>query len=104
MDQDALQGHELTEATHDEILPPGLKEYVESHVTREQLAQAFGCNIETISRAVDRGELPQPIRFRGRDVWTVDVLEDHRRKRFEEAARAKLQATSNVARFRRGAQ
>ena len=47
-------------------------------VTEDGLAKLLGkgCR-ETIKRAVERGELPRPIRLMGKNTWTVDVIIHH---------------------------
>lgn len=46
-------------------------------VTEANLAQMFGRCGETIKRAVERGELPPPVKLFGKPVWTVGVLLEH---------------------------
>lgn len=50
-------------------LPPG------AIVSESGLAQIFGreCR-ETVKRAVDRGELPPPVKFMGQNCWTAGRL------------------------------
>lgn len=62
-------------------VPEALRSHVESNFTREQMAAAYGCDQETISRWVANGQLPKPIRYGARDMWTLESLEDHRRQR-----------------------
>ena len=62
-------------------VPEPLRHHVESHFTRAQMAAAYGCDQETISRWVDKRQLPTPIRYGARDVWTLESLEEHRRQR-----------------------
>jgi len=47
-------------------------------VTEDGLAKLLGkgCR-ETIKRAVERGELPRPIRLMAKNTWTVDVIIHH---------------------------
>ena len=66
-------------------VPEALRSHVESCFTRDQMAAAYGCDQETISRWVANGQLPKPIRFGARDMWTLESLEDHRRQRALEA-------------------
>ena len=65
----------------DDEVPEPLRQHVECQFTREQMAAAFGCDQETISRWVDKRQLPTPIRYGARDVWTLESLEEHRRQR-----------------------
>ncbi len=46
-------------------------------VTEEALARIFGKHRITIKRAVQRGELPPPVRLFGVPVWTVSSLLNH---------------------------
>lgn len=66
---------------NNDYIPESLRRHVDSHFTREQLAAAFGCDEETISRWVDKGQLPRPIPYGLRHVWTLESLEAHRRQR-----------------------
>ncbi len=54
------------------LLPP------RTLITEVGLARLLGkgCR-ETIKRAVERGELPRPVRFLGKNTWTVDVIISH---------------------------
>jgi hypothetical protein len=55
------------------------------------LAEALGCCTASVARAVRRGELPTPFRFRGRKTWLAGALQDHfkamQEKALEKAAR-----------------
>jgi len=66
-------------------VPEALRRHVETNFTREQMAAAYGCDQETISRWVVNGQLPKPIRYGARDIWTLECLEEHRRKRAQQA-------------------
>lgn len=66
-------------------VPETLRRHVETNFTREQMAAAYGCDQETISRWVVNGQLPKPIRYGARDIWTLESLEEHRRHRAQKA-------------------
>jgi len=59
------------------------------------LAHMLGRCKRTIQRAIRRGELPQPIRFMGRQVWMVKTILEHLDKLQDKATR---QANRNKAR------
>ena len=56
-------------------------------VTELSLATLFGRTGSTIKRAVDRGELPPPVRLFGQPTWTVGALVRHIEGRLELAAK-----------------
>ncbi|MCY4515436.1 MAG: hypothetical protein OXC69_09965 [Candidatus Tectomicrobia bacterium] len=66
-------------------VPEALRRHVETSFTRDQMAAAYGCDQETISRWVANGQLPRPIRYGARDIWTLESLEEYRRKRAQQA-------------------
>jgi len=51
------------------------------------LARAFGRCRRSVQRAVQRGELPPPVRLFGRPSWTVGTILEHVERRLEEARR-----------------
>ncbi len=56
-------------------------------VTERALADMF-CRCPTsIKRAVERGELPPPVRIFGKSFWTAGALIDHVEARLAEAKR-----------------
>lgn len=71
------------------LLPP------KTLVTEDGLARLLGkgCR-ETIKRAVERDELPRPIRFLGKNTWTVDVIINHIEDRLAAEARRFARARS----------
>jgi len=66
-------------------------------ITEDGLAGILGktCR-ESIKRAVARGELPQPVKIMGKNVWTVGAVVKHLEDRLDSEAR-------KVARLRPGA-
>jgi hypothetical protein len=63
-------------------LPPG------AIVTEDGLATLLGKNCrETVKRAVERGELPPPIKLMGRNCWTAGRIVGFLERRLEAAER-----------------
>jgi len=60
-------------------LPP------DSVVTEDGLAKMFDRHGVSVRRAVERGELPPPVRLFGKPVWTVQCLRDHMTRRLAQA-------------------
>jgi predicted DNA-binding transcriptional regulator AlpA len=56
-------------------------------VTEKGLAGMLGKSQDSIKRAVERGELPPPVRLMGKPTWTAGSVVRHIEKRLEEAAR-----------------
>lgn len=54
-------------------------------VTEDELARALGRHPVTIKRAVERGELPPPVRLMGKPTWTGAVILKHLESRLEQA-------------------
>ena len=54
-------------------------------VNEEALARIFGRCQVSIKRAIQRGELPPPIKLLGMPVWTVEKLLTHINKRLDMA-------------------
>jgi len=88
------EGNETLEATEpDAEAGPGI--YLElgklppsTVITEDGLAGIMGkiCR-ESIKRAVGRGELPQPVKIMGKNVWTVGAIVKHLEDRLESEAR-----------------
>jgi hypothetical protein len=57
-------------------------------ITESGLAALLGkaCR-ESVKRAVARGELPQPVKLMGKNVWTAGVIVKHLEERLETEAR-----------------
>ena len=51
-----------------------------------ELAEMIGRHRRTIRRAVERGELPQPIKLFGRRSWTAGTVLDHIKRRLASAS------------------
>ena len=65
-------------------------------VNEEALARIFRRHQVSIKRAVQRGELPPPIRLLGAPVWTVGVILQHLKERLDTA---KKEADDTARRF-----
>lgn len=62
-------------------LPPG------ALITEGALAKMLRRSAKSIKRAVNRGELPPPVRILGEPRWTVGAIVRHVENRLESAAR-----------------
>ena len=62
------------------------------------LARLFERHPQSIKRAVQRGELPQPARLFGKPYWTVGVLTRHAEDQLQQAAE---EASKEAERIRR---
>lgn len=60
-------------------LPPG------AIVDENALALMFSHHVVTVKRAVQRGELPEPVRLFGKPSWTVKAILDHIENRLANA-------------------
>ena len=56
-------------------------------INEKGLAVLFNCHPLSIRRAVNRGELPVPIRMLGKRTWTVGAIIRHVEGRLKDAAR-----------------
>ena len=65
-------------------LPPG------AFVSEGGLARMAGKHKVSIKRAVDRGELPPPVKFLGECGWTAGAIVRHIEKRLEAADKDKI--------------
>jgi len=54
-------------------------------VDEEAIAQMFGRCTTSVKRAVDRGELPKPVRLFGKPCWTAGRILNFLDKRMETA-------------------
>ena len=43
-------------------------------ITQVELARMFGKHPVSIRRAIERGELPEPVRLMGKPIWTVGFV------------------------------
>ena len=54
-------------------------------VTTQDWEALFDICDDTFTRAYKRGDIPPPITMFGRNVWTIDAIQKHLVRRFEEA-------------------
>lgn len=73
-------------------LPPG------AILAEEDVARIFRRHSVSVKRAVERGELPPPVRLFGRPCWTASAILAHLDARLEAAKR---EAERESARFAR---
>ena len=57
-----------------------------SLIFEEGMGNIFGRHVASIKRAVERGELPPPVRMFGKNAWTVEVITAHVAARLDTAA------------------
>jgi hypothetical protein len=83
--------------------PSSLREFGElaDHdvITEEELADAFGKHPISIKRALERGELPPPVRFLGKRAWTAGAIRKHLQNRLTEALDEHNRTTSRIRRL-----
>lgn len=74
-------------------LPPGT-------IVEEYALAGMFCRCSTsVKRAVDRGELPQPVRMFGKSCWTVKSILDHIDKRLRAAQQEAEDEMKRIAQF-----
>jgi hypothetical protein len=66
-------------------------------IGEEALAKMFGRHRVSIKRAVQRQELPPPIRLFGQPVWTVQALREHLSRRLQAAQREAEQLQRRIS-------
>jgi hypothetical protein len=54
-------------------------------LTTQDLQASFEVCDETVHNAVKRGDLPPPVKLFGRNVWSVESLQQHLKQRLEMA-------------------
>ena len=67
-------------------------------ITEQGLCALFGRHGSSVKRAVERGELPPPIRLFGQNSWTAGVLIRHFEHRLSEAADKAERVAQDVSR------
>ena len=76
-----------TEPTANTDVIRALAELPESAiVTEKAVARIFSRSSDGVRRAIQRGELPQPVKLFGKPSWTVRALIQHMEKRLEKAS------------------
>jgi hypothetical protein len=66
-------------------------------ITEDGVANLFGRHAISVKRAVQRGELPQPVKLFGQNTWTVGALLRHTEMRLKEAQEAANTTTQRIA-------
>ena len=61
-------------------------------ISEEALARLFGRCQVSIKRAIQRGELPPPVKLLGMPVWTAEKLLDHLSTRLDKALKEEEKA------------
>ena len=74
-------------------LPPG------AIVEEDALAKMFGRHAVSVKRAVERGELPPPVRMFGKPCWTAGAILAHIEARLEDAKREAEREAARIARL-----
>jgi len=72
----------------------------ETIITEEGLGKIFHRHPQSVKRAVERGELPQPCKIFGAPTWTVGVLVRHIEQRLAEAATEAKRQEAKVTQLR----
>ena len=65
-------------------------------ITEAGLAKLFGRCTVSVKRAVERGELPPPVRLFGQNTWTVGVISAHLEHRLKMAAKEAKQLQDKI--------
>ena len=68
-------------------------------VTEDGLARLLGRHPCTIRRAVDRGELPVPVKMLGKPTWTAAIILRHIETRLAQAQKEAEQEAKRLARI-----
>ena len=72
----------------------------ETIITEQELAKIFHRHPQSVKRAVERGELPQPCKMFGAPTWTVGALVRHIEQRLEDAAKDAKRQEAKVTQLR----
>ncbi len=65
-------------------------------ITEKGLADLLQCHTASVKRAVERGELPPPVRVMGKPTWTAGVLRRHMEGRLADAAKEHARTLSRL--------
>ena len=74
-------------------LPPG------AILAEADVARIFGRHAVSVKRAVERGELPPPVRLFGRPCWTAGAILAHLEARLEAAKREAEKEAARISRL-----
>ncbi len=69
-------------------------------ILEDGLAQLFNRHATSVKRAVQRGELPPPIRLFGKNAWTVGAIVRHFEDRLNQAAKERDRMMRRLDRLR----
>ena len=103
MNEEARDGHSC-DREKDKFTIPGLVAELgalppDAVVTEESIAHLFGRHTTSVKRAVERGELPPPVRLFGQNTWTVGSIVRHIEDRLEEAAKEAQETADKITRL-----
>lgn len=65
-------------------------------ISESALARMLGRHKVSIKRAVERGELPPPIRLCGGPVWLAGSIVEHLQRRMDEAAKERTKLEKRI--------
>ena len=68
----------MTPAMHLRLIRLGL-------LTTQDLQALFEISDDTVTRAYKRGDLPPPVTLFGRNIWSIEAIQQHLAHRLEEA-------------------
>ena len=74
-------------------LPPG------AILEEEAVARIFGRHSVSVKRAVERGELPPPVRLFGKPTWTAGAILAYQEARLEAAKRKAEKEAARISRL-----
>ena len=95
--EDEIPSEVPTESGGDGALIDAFSRLSENDILdRSGLAKALKVTTRTVSRMVDRFELPPPIRLAGRSVWIVGPLLEHIRAKVTAAAAEARQRADRI--------
>jgi predicted DNA-binding transcriptional regulator AlpA len=84
----------VTPAMHLRLIRLGL-------LTTQDLQALFDISDDTITRAYKRGDLPPPVTLFGRNIWSIEAIQQHLAQRLEhartQAEREQAQRDTKVA-------
>ena len=95
---------EDSEQSQDEESLPGIVEELgtlqpKSLIFEEGMGNMFARHPASIKRAVERGELPPPVRMFGKNAWTAEAITSHITARLDEAAKEREAYEQKVRRL-----
>mgnify|MGYP001368255042 CR=1 FL=1 len=92
---------EVTTPTEQTDIIRALAELPDTAIVSEKaIARIFDRHIDSVRRAVQRDELPEPVRLFGQPSWTVRMLVQHLEARLEKASQEAKRGRLTVAQHR----